>query len=243
MLYHVYYEEAYGGTYLVEASSEEEAKEKVLDGLMEGYLVGPEICQGSAARILSADEIAGENDEYAYSQKSRYRLFLDMDGVLAQYLTLEEIGSIQRIYEPGYFKNLPVLTGMTHAVRMLRKEDPGVEVHVLSSVLPKNKNPKALSEKKLWLSRFFPVEESCQHFVPYQEGMSFKGRFAENRTDILIDDDIVNLEDWAENGGTGILMINEVRLKGWWPGQKLYYTPDPHIMLDRIRNAIENALA
>lgn len=176
-------------------------------------------------------------EDYAYLR--RYRLFLDMDGVLAQYLTLEEIGSIQRIYEPGYFKNLPVMTGMTHAVRMLRKEDPGVEVHVLSSVLPKNKNPEALSEKKLWLDRFFPVEESCQHFVPYQEGMSFKGRFAENKTDILIDDDIVNLKDWEENGGTGILMINEVRLKEWWPGQKLYYTPDPHAMLNRLKNELE----
>lgn len=176
-------------------------------------------------------------EDYAYSR--RYRLFLDMDGVLAQYLTLEEIGSIQRIYEPGYFKNLPVLTGMTHAVMKLRKEDPDVEVHVLSSVLPKNKNPEALSEKKLWLSRFFPVEESCQHFVPYQEGMSFKGRFAENKTDILIDDDIVNLKDWEENGGTGILMINEVRLKEWWPGQKLYYTPDSHAMLYRLKNELE----
>lgn len=171
-------------------------------------------------------------------QKSRYRLFLDMDGVLAQYLTLEEIGSIQRIYEPGYFKNLPVLTGMTQAVRMLRKEDPDVEVHILSSVLPEEKNPSALSEKKLWLSRFFPVEEERQHFVQYREGMSCKGEFAENKTDVLIDDDIVNLRAWEENGGTGILMINEVRLKGWWSGQKLYYTPDPHIMLERLKNEL-----
>lgn len=51
MLYNVYYEETYGGTYIVEASSEEEAKEKVLDGLMEGSLDGPEMCQSSAARV------------------------------------------------------------------------------------------------------------------------------------------------------------------------------------------------
>ena len=171
-------------------------------------------------------------------QKSRYRLFLDMDGVLAQYLTLDEIGSIQRIYESGYFKNLPVLTGMTQAVRMLRKEDPDVEVHILSSVLPEEKNPSALSEKKLWLSRFFPVEEERQHFVQYREGMSCKGEFAENKTDVLIDDDIVNLRAWEENGGTGVLMFNEVRLKEWWPGQKLYYTPDPHVMLDRLKRIL-----
>lgn len=88
-----------------------------------------------------------------------------MDGVLAQYLTLEEIGSIQRIYEPGYFKNLPVLTGMTHAVRMLRKEDPDVEVHVLSSVLPKRKKSREpLSEKKLMAGQIFPCGRRASAF-------------------------------------------------------------------------------
>lgn len=174
--------------------------------------------------------------------QSKYRLFLDMDGVLAKYLTIEEIGSIQRIYEPGYFKNLPIMTGMTHAVQMLRKSDP-VEVHVLSSVLPKEKNPSALPEKKLWLSRFFPVEEERQHFVQYREGMSFKGKYAESKTDILIDDDIVNLRAWVENGGTAIRMVNEIRLKSWWHGVNLYYSPDPYVMLDRIREAIDAALA
>lgn len=174
--------------------------------------------------------------------QSKYRLFLDMDGVLARYLTIEEIGSIRRIYEPGYFKNLPAMIGMTHAVQMLRKSDP-VEVHILSSVLPEEKNPSALSEKKLWLSRFFPVEEERQHFVQYLEGMSCKGEFAESKTDILIDDDIVNLSAWAENGGTAIRMVNEIRLKAWWHGVNLYYSPNPYVMLARIREAIDAALA
>lgn len=97
MLYNVYYEEAYGDTYLVEASSEEEAKEKVLDGLMEGSLDGPEMCQSSAARILSAGEIAGENGEkwfVTYEESDQgWRIFKNGENV--SYAI-----PVDRLYEP-----------------------------------------------------------------------------------------------------------------------------------------------
>lgn len=107
MLYNVYYEETYGGTYLVEASSEEEAKEKVLDGLMEGCLEGPEICQSSAARILSADEIAGENDEkwfVTYEEDDGWRIF--KNGKNVSYAI-----PVERLYEP--MMTTGVMTGVT----------------------------------------------------------------------------------------------------------------------------------
>lgn len=100
MIYHVYYEETYGNTYLVEASSEEEAKERVLDGLMEGSLDGPETCQSSAARIMTADELMGEDwFEYekwfiAYEESGQgWRIF--KNGKNVSYAI-----PVERLYEP-----------------------------------------------------------------------------------------------------------------------------------------------
>ena len=34
-------------------------------------------------------------------------IYFDMDGVLAKYCTLEELGDTSKINEKGYFRNLP----------------------------------------------------------------------------------------------------------------------------------------
>lgn len=111
MLYNVYYEETYGDTYLVEASSEEEAKEKVLDGLMEGSLDGPETCQSSAARIMTADELVGEDDEkwfVTYEEDDGWRIFKNGENV--SYAI-----PVERLYEP--MMTTGVMTGVTDYAR------------------------------------------------------------------------------------------------------------------------------
>ena len=163
------------------------------------------------------------------------KIYLDMDGVLAKYRTLEEIGSISRIYQKGYFAELPPMSGLTLALRDMADQ---YDFHVLSSVIPAEENPYALPEKMAWLQKYLPLSLSKVYFVPYQNGVSFKGAFAK-AGDVLIDDEIVNLTAWENAGGNAIRFVNQINTKEYWSGTNLYYSPDPRIMSERLCETLE----
>ena len=73
------------------------------------------------------------------------RLFIDMDGTLAEFRPL---AMLEDLLEKGYFLNLKPMENVIEAVRQLVRE-PEIEVYTLSAVL--RDNPYALAEKKQWL--------------------------------------------------------------------------------------------
>lgn len=132
------------------------------------------------------------------------RILVDMDGVLAnvysQFLKLEalETGRFRNIEETngkieseafpfydkhvrsvGFFGTAPTMKGSVEGVKYLNNK---YEVIILSSA---TEFPLSLSEKELWLNKFFP-------FIGWQQ-MVFCGRKDLVKGDIMIDDHPKNL--------------------------------------------------
>lgn len=121
-------------------------------GLVAGKLMEPEVQE----RLLAA----WPRGERPVKQKtaSQGKLFLDMDGVLADYskgaamagLTPEDFKD-----QPGAFRNLELLPGARHAVtQLLQTWGPG-RVYILSTP-PHGRCEEAEQEKREWLQEHFP---------------------------------------------------------------------------------------
>ena len=61
MLYNVLYKETYKSNYLIEADSEEEARDMLYEGIENGSLDGPDECDDSYAFVSKAKVYKGGN--------------------------------------------------------------------------------------------------------------------------------------------------------------------------------------
>lgn len=68
------------------------------------------------------------------------RLFIDMDGTLAKFQTVD---TLEKLYEKGYFYNLPPNENVVEAIRNIINNHPEKEVYILSAVLSDSKYAKA----------------------------------------------------------------------------------------------------
>lgn len=148
------------------------------------------------------------SDRVDYNQHEQHddtiRLFVDMDGVLAEY---RQTCVLEDLYEEGYFYNLRPQEQIVEAIKAVR-QDPRIEVFILSSVL--TDSPYALVEKKAWLSKYLPeIDADHQVFPPCGKEKWKYVPGGIRSSDCLLDDYTKNLVEW-EPQGNGIKLLNGI---------------------------------
>ena len=186
------------------------------------------------------------------TQRTRSRLFVDMDGTLAQWrnITIEIPDSENAsptaiaealdevLYLPGYYADLLPHTHVVDAVNAII-ESGVVEVFVMSCCKPDKEMPDGSvisprADKNAWVSKFLPkLDEAHRIFVPDGEDKSEYVPGGIREDDHLLDDYTHNLELWAKRG-RGIKLLNQVNSsKGTWGGSSVsYMAPSEEIALD-----------
>lgn len=173
--------------------------------------------------------------------KTKVNIFVDMDGVLA----VHDPDIASKMYDKGFFLNLPAHKGNISLVKSLVK-DKALNVYILSAVM--NANPWATEEKGAWLDKFIPeIKKKNRFFVP--EGTAKSDYIDTNlesvgdALNILIDDYTVNLLKWKEDGYLGLKMLNgKNNTSGVWlannPKSSLNYRSNPQHNYKKITEFI-----
>ena len=158
------------------------------------------------------------------------RLFIDMDGTLAAW---QQAACFEDLLQENYFRDLPPYQTVVDAVRILCNAHPELDIYALSAFMPEN--PAAVGEKYGWLDVYVPeIDAAHRIFVPCGES---KAAAAANRLKmpcidksfVLLDDYSVNLHDWKEKGGSGIILRNGITGSiGTWKGPSVsrFNTPE-----------------
>lgn len=149
------------------------------------------------------------------------RLFLDMDGMLAEYRTFV---NEEQYLQPGYYVSLSPHQNVIDAIKKVIIQEPNIEIFTLSAYFD-SPNAIAVEEKNAWLDKHLPeikldhrIYTLCgqpkQNFIP--------GGITEN--DYLMDDYTKNLEMWEDDNGKGIKLLNGINGRiGKWDGPKISY--------------------
>lgn len=158
------------------------------------------------------------------------RLFVDMDGTLAEF---KPVKKIEELYEKSYFLDLKPNITVVRAVNDIVGNHPEVEVNILSAVL--SDSEYALSEKKAWLKKYLPdiPDERC--FFP-SCGTDKKLAIPDGvrSTDFLLDDYTKNLNDW-EPPARGIKLLNGINhTKMSWGEDRISITRKPYEFEDAL---------
>ena len=158
----------------------------------------------------------------------KQKLYVDMDGTLAVFKSCD---TLEKLYEKGYFRNLPPQKAVLNAVKELCK-NPDFEVYVLSAVLMDSEY--ALKEKNEWLDEYLPeVDASRRIFMPCGEDKKAYVDLKEG--DLLLDDYTKNLIDW-EPPGTGVKLLNGINhTNESWRGNTINgVTLDEKTIVDKV---------
>lgn len=129
-------------------------------------------------------------------------IYFDMDGVLAKYYTLEELGDPNKINKKGYFRNLPPIE---RGVELLKTVAEYVNVGICSAVLSEKVNPYAREEKLDWLKEHIGRDYITS--VIFTPCVGEKAKFIPtfSKSDVLVDDQLDNVLDWKNKGGKAFL--------------------------------------
>lgn len=156
----------------------------------------------------------GEKEEMFAEENlsNRKRLFVDMDGTLAEF---KQIDTLEQLYEKGYFENLQPQMAVVNAVKTIIRECPDIEVNILSAVL--SDSAYALQEKNNWLDRYLPELDAAHRLFPpcgTDKKEVIKGGITPD--DFLLDDYTLNLNAW-EPPACGIKLLNGMNhTRGTW---------------------------
>lgn len=140
------------------------------------------------------------------------RLFLDIDGTLAQFHDVDKL-FIEAMWTQGFYIGLKPFENMINGVKLFIKEHPEVEVYVLSAVLDTDP-PFVVDEKNEWLDK---------HLSEIPKERRIFTRAGENKADYigeigpgdyLLDDYNKNLHEFEDAGGNSIKFRNDVNHKG-----------------------------
>lgn len=162
------------------------------------------------------------------------RLFIDMDGTLAEF---QPLAKIEDLLEKGYFFHLSPMQPVVSAVRELISEG-NIEVYTLSAVL--KDNPYALTEKKQWLKAYLPeLPEKQQLFCECGQSKRefIRDRIGAGEFDYLLDDYTKNLLEWGQGG---IKLLNGINhTKGTWQGNRIRANRSEGEIAANIRAIVE----
>lgn len=156
-----------------------------------------------------------ENLTESEKRQSAKRLFIDMDGTLAEF---HPVDTMETLYEQGYFAQLAPHENVVNGIKTFMRENPDAEVFILSSVL--TDSPYAQTEKNEWLDRYLPeIGMENRIFVPCGSAKNefVPGGVCEN--DVLLDDYSKNLHEWP---GQALKLMNGINgTKGSFQGEKI----------------------
>ena len=161
------------------------------------------------------------------------RLFLDMDGTLAEFRPL---ATLEDLLEKGYFLNLKPMENVLSAARQLIREGD-IPVYTLSAVL--QDNPHAIAEKREWLRQYLPeLPEGRQLFCACGQSKRefIRERLGAGEYDYLLDDYTRNLTGWGKGG---IKLLNGINhTKGTWQGSRIRADREGEAIAENIRAII-----
>lgn len=147
-------------------------------------------------------------------REPKYRLFVDMDGTVAEWKVAEEF---EDLYEKGYFASLQPYQNVVDAIRLIFQHTAIVEIYTLSAVLPDS--PYSIPEKMGWLDRHMP-------FIPHDHRLFIHNGIEKIAAvpggvrpgDVLLDDYTLNLSQWTKQA-RAIKLLNGINgTKGTWKG-------------------------
>lgn len=168
--------------------------------------------------------------------KEKNRLFVDIDGTLAEWrniqIDLEENedaeSAAQKLFDilqtPGYFFSLRPNKNVVNAVKEVIQKN-NVDVYILTCYPPDKEIASPKKEKDMWLDKYLPeIDSSHRIYVPYGEAKSNYVPKNISKSDFLFDDKTSNLEDFEQMGGTGIKLLNGINSTfGSWRGNQINY--------------------
>lgn len=150
--------------------------------------------------------------------KHQYKtLFLDMDGVLSDFdshvrhllgKSLHDFNTSQegwdavQPYKDTFFTDmlpLPDAHSLVQEVLDLAG-DYGFHIAVLTAIPKIGRMPSARLQKHCWINKYFPEFSGSFNIGPHAEHKQFHCIAG----DILIDDSIMNIDQWQAVGGIGI---------------------------------------
>ena len=154
---------------------------------------------------------------------TRQRLFVDMDGTLAEFKQIDEL---EKLYEEDYFRNLEPHKNVVEAIKNIIREYPEIEVNILSAVLMDSQY--ALQEKNEWLDQYLPeITQDHRVFVPCGSDKKDGIPGGVRSNDFLLDDYTKNLNDWAQSA-RGIKLLNSINhTRGTWEGDRIRFDRSP----------------
>ena len=138
------------------------------------------------------------------------RVFVDMDGVLANFQhhfdnTIDHGGLDRNSFDDyehkitgikDWWLKMPILGDAKELVNYLHKA--GVDIHVLSAAPEWQIDGK--KQKTAWINKHFDIKAKNIHIVRRVEKKDYA-----KKGDILIDDYKRNIKEWEAAGGIGIL--------------------------------------
>ena len=145
------------------------------------------------------------------------KLFIDMDGVLAEY---RRDCKTEDLMQKGYFLTLKPEWNMLGAIKRLMEncDELGVKICVLTKVYP-TLFKYSVSEKLQWRDKFMPELFDSEFVMVNGENEEKSEAVREiigtdiDRDCVLIDDYNANLREWLENGGTAVKYVNGINDK------------------------------
>ena len=164
----------------------------------------------------------------------RQRLFVDMDGTLAEFKTVD---TLETLYEKDYFINLKPNENVLGAIKQLIA-DNDIDVYILSAYLTDSRY--ALEEKNAWLDKYLPeLPQEKRLFVPCGTDKSVAVPGLIRPDDYLLDDYTKNLSEW-EPPARGIKLINGINhTNGTWQGDKTQFTHAPEELSSMISDVMK----
>ena len=164
-------------------------------------------------------------------------VYIDMDGTLARFHDADKI-FIEAMWTPGFYVNLKPFENLVDAVKLFIKQNPDVDVYVLSAVLDTDP-PFVVGEKNAWLDKYLP-EIDKEHRIFTRAGDD-KSQYIDlsSKECFLLDDFNKNLYEFEDAGGISIKFHNDVNHRGLgefggskgnlWEGAIVHYDKVPEV--------------
>lgn len=172
------------------------------------------------------------------------RLFIDMDGTIARFH--DEVNYLEQMYEKNFFLNLQPFNEAVEGLRLFIKQNPQVEVFVISSCID-GEPPYCRTEKERWLDLNLPeVNAEYRLFPKMGENKALYIPGGISATDVLYDDYNKNLEEWREAGGISIKCKNNINHLGLhgklWDGAIVENDIYPEAFAEQLASLVHQSI-